>query len=96
MHDQILQALNWRYATKAFDATKKISDQDLRTVLEAARLSPSSFGIEAWKFVVHDHDVRYAGKQQLQPVGGDVDIAGSVDVSRPVSPVDHHHEGRHP
>ena len=52
MHDQILQALNWRYATKAFDAAKKISDQDLRTVLEAARLAPSSFGIEAWKFLV--------------------------------------------
>lgn len=47
-----VEALNWRYATKVFDSTKKLSDQDLQFILEAGRLSPSSFGIEAWKFLV--------------------------------------------
>ena len=31
----ILENLNWRYATKRFDATKKISDADLNTLKEA-------------------------------------------------------------
>jgi nitroreductase len=49
---EIIKALNWRFATQTFDSTKKVSDEDLKTILEAARLTPSSFGIEAWKFLV--------------------------------------------
>ena len=52
MNDVILKALNWRYAVKEFDPTKKVSDADLHTILESARLSPSVNGIEAWKFLV--------------------------------------------
>ncbi len=48
----IIEALQWRYATKIFDASKKVSDDDVKTILESARLAPSSFGIEAWKFLV--------------------------------------------
>lgn len=48
----ILEALNRRYATKAYDATKKVSDEDLHTILEAMRLSPSSYGLQPWKFIV--------------------------------------------
>ena len=47
-----LQALNWRYATKNFDATKKIPAETLELLLEAARLAPSSFGLQPWKFVL--------------------------------------------
>jgi len=50
--DTILKALNWRYAGQIFDLTKIISEEELHTILEAGRLSPSSFGIEAWKFIV--------------------------------------------
>ena len=51
--------LNWRYATKKFDSLKKISRQDLEELLEALRLSPSSFGLQPWKFiVVHDPILR--------------------------------------
>ena len=50
--EAILHALNWRYATQIFDQTKKISKEDMHTILESARLSPSVFGIEAWKFLV--------------------------------------------
>jgi nitroreductase len=52
MNEEIVKALNWRYATKIFDPNKKISDEDLHTILESARLSPSSNGIEMWKFIV--------------------------------------------
>jgi len=68
MNDTILKALNWRYAVKEFDATKKVSDQDLTTILESARLAPSSNGIEAWKFIVVENpEVR----KQLRAVGYD-------------------------
>ncbi len=57
--DEITKALNWRYAVQAFDTEKKVSDADLETILESARLAPSSFGIEPWKFVVvKNADVR--------------------------------------
>ncbi len=59
IREKIIQALNWRYATKIFDPTKKISDEDLHTILESGRLSPSSSGIEMWKFiVVNDTETR--------------------------------------
>ena len=41
---EMIKNLEWRYATKTFDATKKIQDADLNELLEATRLSPSSFG----------------------------------------------------
>lgn len=48
----ILEALNFRHATKRFDPNKKISDEDFSLILEAARLSPSSFGLEPWNIIV--------------------------------------------
>ena len=52
MKEKIINALNWRYATKIFDPSKKISKENINTILESARLSPSSNGIEMWKFLV--------------------------------------------
>lgn len=49
---QILEALNWRYATKMFDATKKISDADWKVLSESLRLAPSSYGLQPWKFMI--------------------------------------------
>jgi len=46
------EAMAFRHACKVFDESKKISKQDILTVLEAGRTSPSSFGMEAWKFLV--------------------------------------------
>lgn len=48
----ILDALHWRAAVQSFDPAKKISSTDLETILESGRLAPSSFGLEAWKFIV--------------------------------------------
>jgi len=49
---EIIKALNWRYATKKFDTAKKVSDNDINELLEAARLAPSSYGLQPWTFVV--------------------------------------------
>lgn len=49
---QVLDAFNFRRATRNYDPTKKISDEDFNYILELGRLSPSSVGSEPWKFFV--------------------------------------------
>jgi nitroreductase len=49
---ELLERLNWRYATKQFDPKRKISAQDWAALEEALHLSPSSGGLEPWKFIV--------------------------------------------
>ena len=48
----LLKNLNWRYATKKFDSSKKIDDETFATLEQAVRLSASSYGLQPWKFVV--------------------------------------------
>ncbi|MBG50682.1 MAG: NAD(P)H-dependent oxidoreductase [Pseudozobellia sp.] len=51
--------LNWRYATKKFDSTKKISEDDLSKLLEATSLSASSYGLQPYKILVlKDDEIR--------------------------------------
>lgn len=50
--NKFIEAMNFRHATKSFDPNKQVSDSDFNTILEAGRLSPSSFGMEPWKFLV--------------------------------------------
>ena len=52
MEKQLLQALNWRYATKTFDPTRKIPAATWNTLQEALVLSASSFGLQPYKFIV--------------------------------------------
>ena len=52
MEKTFMEAMDFRHACKIFDETKKISDSDLEYILEAGRKSPSSFGMEPWKFLV--------------------------------------------
>ncbi|BFU76987.1 NAD(P)H-dependent oxidoreductase [Arcobacter sp. 15-2] len=52
MENNFTKAMDFRHACKIFDDTKKISDTDMKFILEAGRKSPSSFGMEAWKFLV--------------------------------------------
>ncbi len=56
---------NWRYATKKFDTTKKVSAEDLETLKEAIRLSASSYGLQPYKVLIVDNPELRA---QLQPV----------------------------
>jgi nitroreductase len=56
---QLLERLNWRYATKQYDSTRKISAADWATLEEALVLSPSSYGLQPWTFlVIEDPAVR--------------------------------------
>ncbi len=52
MKNRFMDAMDFRHACKLFDENKKISDEDIYYIMEAARKSPSSFGMEAWKFLV--------------------------------------------
>lgn len=52
VQSQIMDAFTFRHATKVFDPARKISDGEFTTILEAARLSPSSFGFEPWQIIV--------------------------------------------
>lgn len=46
-----IENLQWRYATKQYDTTKKLSDEQRELMMEALRLAPSSFGLQPWKFI---------------------------------------------
>lgn len=48
----VLEALKFRHACKKFDPERKIPKEDLDTILECGHLSPSSFGMEPWKFLI--------------------------------------------
>jgi nitroreductase len=50
--EQLLSQLNWRYATKQFDPNRKISSHDWAALEEALLLTPSSGGLQPWKFIV--------------------------------------------
>lgn len=63
MNDYI-ENLKWRYATKKFDPTKKISQEDLDILLDAVSLSASSYGLQPYKvLVVENLEIR----EQLRP-----------------------------
>lgn len=47
-----LKALNWRYATKKFDPSRQLSEAELAGLLEAVRLSPSSYGLQPYRILV--------------------------------------------
>ena len=61
----ILDSHHRRYATKKFDASKRISEEDWATILEVGRLSPSSFGLEPWKILLIQNP---AMKEALKPM----------------------------
>lgn len=61
---KFIEQQNWRYATKKFDASKKIAASDLETLKEAIRLSTSSYGLQPYKvFIVENPEIR----EQLKP-----------------------------
>lgn len=61
---QLLRVLNARYATKKFDATRPIPADTWQTLEEALLLSPSSYGLQPWRFVVITDQ---ALKEELAP-----------------------------
>ncbi|HAZ13649.1 MAG: NAD(P)H-dependent oxidoreductase [Bdellovibrionales bacterium GWA2_49_15] len=64
-NEQLLECLEWRYATKKFDATKKIDGKTWQTLEKVLVLTPSSFGLQPWKFIVIQNQ---AMKEKLREV----------------------------
>ncbi|GAL17616.1 1-deoxy-D-xylulose 5-phosphate synthase [Vibrio maritimus] len=56
MTHQIIKDLNNRYTAKKYDATKRISAEDMEVIKEAIRLSASSINSQPWKFIVIESD----------------------------------------
>ena len=48
----LLDDLTWRHATKAYDPTKKLKHEDLMKIVEAARLAPTSSGLQQFRLIV--------------------------------------------
>ncbi|OOF70053.1 NAD(P)H-dependent oxidoreductase [Rodentibacter caecimuris] len=70
----IIEVFKFRSATRYYDPTRKISDEDFNAILEFGRLSPSSVGSEPWKFiVVQDKALR----EKLKPFSWG--MAGQLD-----------------
>ncbi len=57
---ELLKDLEWRYATKVFDPSKKLTDEQLKALFEAYRLTATSFGLQVGKLLVIDNpDLRH-------------------------------------
>lgn len=62
---ELIKNLKWRYATKKFDPTKKVSKEDLSKLKEVIRLSASSYGLQLYKvLIIEDLEIR----NKLKPV----------------------------
>lgn len=67
----LLDKLNWRYATKIFDPSRKVSEKDLDFLKEAIRLSVSSYGLQMYKVLIIENpeirkELRKASWDQAQ------------------------------
>jgi nitroreductase / dihydropteridine reductase len=85
----ILEALQWRYATKTFDPNKKVSQEHLDILLETLRLSPSSFGLQPRKFIqVKNPELRKQlqaasrGQPQIVDASDLIIIASKTDMGK--------------
>ena len=62
---QLLKSLEWRYATKKFDATKKVSEENIEKLKEAIQLSASSYGFQPYKvLIIENAELR----EKLKPI----------------------------
>lgn len=59
-NEQLLAALNWRYATKFFDETKKIPADVWQTLERSLILTPTSYGLQPYHFIVMTDDAKRA------------------------------------
>jgi nitroreductase len=50
--EALLEQLQWRYAVKKFDPSRTIPEEIWQALAESLRLTPSSFGLQPWKFFV--------------------------------------------
>ena len=48
----LIENLKWRHAVKAYDSTKKVSEEHVDKIVEAARLAPTSSGLQPFKLLI--------------------------------------------
>ncbi|WP_016778745.1 NAD(P)H-dependent oxidoreductase [Anaerophaga thermohalophila] len=63
---ELLNKLQWRYATKRFDKNRKLNSEQVNNLLQAANLAPSSFGLQPFAIVMVDDEKI---KEKLSPAG---------------------------
>lgn len=63
-NEQLLQALNWRYATKVFDPARKIPAGTWHTLEQSLVLTPTSYGLQPYRFLVINDPAKRAALQQ--------------------------------
>jgi len=103
MHNNFSQAMAFRHACKVFDEEKTIPQEEINYILEAGRTSPSSFGMEGWKFLVITNK---ALKAKIRPASWDqvqitscshlVVILSAIDLLKPSSKHPHKQFARRP
>lgn len=61
---ELIKNLKWRYATKKFNSSKKVSQENLEKLKEAVQLSVSSYGLQMYKvLIIENSDIR----EELKP-----------------------------
>lgn len=93
----LVQQLNWRYATKRFNPTRKIPAEEWNALEQALVLSPSSFGLQPWKFIIVTDPDRKAALlahswNQVQPVDCSHFVVFAVKTGLDATYVDHYLE----
>ena len=85
---ELVEVQKWRYATKVFDATKKIPAAEWTALEDSLILSPSSYGLQPWKFfIISDPAVRQKllpvswGQKQVTDASHYVVFAGRTDMT---------------
>lgn len=58
----LIKTMDWRYSTKKFDPSRKISDADFKQIKALLRMSPSSVNLQPWHFIIADTD---EGKRRI-------------------------------
>lgn len=77
--EKVLEAQKWRYATKKFNPQKKIDDQTWKVIEDSLVLTPSSYGLQPWKFfIVQNMEKREALKAASWKQGQVVDCSHMV------------------
>ncbi|MBA4255198.1 MAG: NAD(P)H-dependent oxidoreductase [Polaromonas sp.] len=61
----LIDKLQWRYATKAMDPTQQVPQDKLDRILEAARLAPTSSGLQPYEIIVVTNQ---AVREQIRPI----------------------------
>jgi len=67
----LLKNLQWRYATKKYDPTKKVAEEDVAEIVEAARLAPTSSGLQPFRVLVISNQEM---KEKIVPIAMDQQI----------------------